>query len=153
MCPSSADSGTFLTLIRTVSGLNLRISRILRVQSNLPTTQSSLDLDLLFMLSESLGLFVPLYTQLEYRYMMVWFIIYIVYSGISHFSRCCLQFRRLVLCSIPLICWIIILINSWYGGRRERIVVGFTTTEGISFITTKVVSSNPVHGEMYSIQH
>ena len=84
MCPSSADSGTFLTLIRTVSGLNLRISRILRMQSNLPTTQSSLDLDLLFMLSESLGLFVPLYTQLEYRYMMVWFIIYIVYSG-RHF--------------------------------------------------------------------
>ena len=30
-----------------------------------------------------------------------------------------------------------------------RIVVGFTTVP----ITTKVVSSNPVHGEVYSIQH
>ena len=33
-------------------------------------------------------------------------------------------------------------------------VVGFTTTCVISaYITTKVVSSNPVHGEVYSIQH
>jgi hypothetical protein len=30
-------------------------------------------------------------------------------------------------------------------------VVGFTTTYAI--ITTKVVSSNPAHGEMYLIQH
>ena len=74
MCPSSADSGTFLTLIRTVSGLNLRISRILRVQSNLPTTQSSLDLDLLFMLSESLGLFVPIRIS--------------VYDGLVHYLHC-----------------------------------------------------------------
>ena len=42
------------------------------------------------------------------------------------------------------------------GGRRGRyrVVVGFTTTCAISpLITTKVVSSNPVHDEMYSIQH
>jgi hypothetical protein len=32
-------------------------------------------------------------------------------------------------------------------------VVGFTTTHTIRPITTKVVSSNPVHGEAYSIQH
>jgi hypothetical protein len=32
-------------------------------------------------------------------------------------------------------------------------VVGFTTTCAISPFTTKVVISNPVLGEMYSIQH
>jgi hypothetical protein len=32
---------------------------------------------------------------------------------------------------------------------RDRMVVGFT----ISAITTKVVSSNPVHGEVYSVWH
>jgi hypothetical protein len=32
-------------------------------------------------------------------------------------------------------------------------VVGFITTYAISAITTIVVSSNPVHGEMYSIQY
>jgi hypothetical protein len=42
------------------------------------------------------------------------------------------------------------------GGRRgrDRMVVGFTTTCAISAcIITKVTSSNPVHGEVYSIQH
>jgi len=35
------------------------------------------------------------------------------------------------------------------GGRgHDRMVVGFTMP-----ITTKVLSSNPVHGEVYSIQH
>jgi hypothetical protein len=40
-------------------------------------------------------------------------------------------------------------------GRRgqDHMVVGFITTYAISAITTKVVSSNPVHGEMYSIQY
>jgi hypothetical protein len=33
---------------------------------------------------------------------------------------------------------------------RDRMVVGFTTSRAI---TAKVVSSNPTHGEMYSIQH
>ena len=32
-------------------------------------------------------------------------------------------------------------------------VVGFTTTCTISAYHTKVVSSNPFHGEVYSIQH
>jgi hypothetical protein len=32
-------------------------------------------------------------------------------------------------------------------------VVGFITTYAISAITTIVVSSNPVHGEMYWIQY
>jgi hypothetical protein len=37
---------------------------------------------------------------------------------------------------------------------RDRMVVGFSTTFMQSVpITTKVVSSNPVHGEVYSIQH
>jgi len=35
--------------------------------------------------------------------------------------------------------------SSSHGGR-DRMVVGFTTTYAISAITTKVVSSNPVHG-------
>ena len=40
-------------------------------------------------------------------------------------------------------------------GRRGRdsMVVGFTTTYAISAYHTKVVNSNPVHGEVYSIQH
>ena len=41
-------------------------------------------------------------------------------------------------------------------GRRGRdhMVVGFTTTfMQLVPITTKVVGSNPFHGEMYSIQH
>jgi hypothetical protein len=42
------------------------------------------------------------------------------------------------------------------GGRRgrDRMVVGFATTYMQSVpITSKVVSSNPVHGEVYSIQY
>ena len=41
------------------------------------------------------------------------------------------------------------------SGRRsrDRMVVGFTTTCAISSYHHKVASSNPVHGEMYSIQH
>jgi hypothetical protein len=37
---------------------------------------------------------------------------------------------------------------------RHRMVVGFTTTCAISaYITSKVEISNPVHDEVYSIQH
>ena len=36
---------------------------------------------------------------------------------------------------------------------RDRMVVEFTTTCAISVYHTKVMSSNPVHGDMYSIQH
>jgi hypothetical protein len=35
---------------------------------------------------------------------------------------------------------------------RDRMVVGFTTVQSVP-ITIKVVTSNPVHGEVYSIQH
>ena len=37
----------------------------------------------------------------------------------------------------------------------DRVVVGFTTTHDVQSvaITTKVVSLNHVHGEVYSIQH
>ena len=38
-------------------------------------------------------------------------------------------------------------------GSLDRMVVGFTTICEISANTTKVVSSNPVHDEVYSIQH
>ena len=36
---------------------------------------------------------------------------------------------------------------------RDRMVVGFTTTCKSVPITIKVVSSNPPHGEMDSVQH
>ena len=40
------------------------------------------------------------------------------------------------------------------GGRgHDRVVVVFTSTCATVFFTTKVVSSNPAHGEVYSIQH
>jgi hypothetical protein len=39
-------------------------------------------------------------------------------------------------------------------GSRDHLVVGFTTTYVISlYHHFKVVSSNPVHGKVYSIQH
>jgi hypothetical protein len=40
--------------------------------------------------------------------------------------------------------------SKWDRRGRDRMVVGFTTARTI---TAKVVSSNPPHGEMYSIQH
>jgi len=43
---------------------------------------------------------------------------------------------------------------KWGCCGREHMVVGFTTILMQSVpITTKVVSSNPAHGEMYLIQH
>ena len=36
---------------------------------------------------------------------------------------------------------------------RDGMIVGFTTTDAISPITTKVVSWNHVDGEVYLIQH
>jgi hypothetical protein len=36
---------------------------------------------------------------------------------------------------------------------RDCMVVGFTTTCATMPITTKAVSSTPIHGEVYSIQH
>jgi len=38
-------------------------------------------------------------------------------------------------------------------GSLDRMVVGFTIICEISANTTKVVSSNPVHDEVYSIKH
>ena len=44
-------------------------------------------------------------------------------------------------------------LNSEMGRRgRDRMVVGFTNTYAISAITTNVVSSNPAHDKVYSIQ-
>jgi len=36
---------------------------------------------------------------------------------------------------------------------RDRMVVGFTTTYATSAYHHKIVSSNPTHCEVYSIQH
>ena len=36
---------------------------------------------------------------------------------------------------------------------RDHLVVGYTTTYAISAYPTKVVSSNPAHAEVYSMQH
>jgi hydrogenase maturation factor len=38
-------------------------------------------------------------------------------------------------------------------GRRDHMVVGFTTTYAISAYHYKVCRSNPTHGEVYSLQH
>ena len=35
---------------------------------------------------------------------------------------------------------------------RDRMVIGFTCMQSVP-ISTKVLSSNPAHGEVYSIQH
>jgi hypothetical protein len=45
--------------------------------------------------------------------------------------------------------------NSFLRGCRghDHMVVGFTATYAISAYHPKVVSLNPAHGEMYSIQH
>ena len=70
-------------------------------------------------------------------------------------------------CSLHYLCihfWIIVFfcILSWKGlfynerGRRgrDRMVAGFTTTRAKSVpITTEVVSSNPLHVDVYSMQH
>ena len=41
-----------------------------------------------------------------------------------------------------------------FGGGHDRMIVGFITTYMQVVPTpTKVVSSNPAHGEVYSIQH
>jgi len=47
---------------------------------------------------------------------------------------------------------VIVYINPG-GCHRDRMVVGFTTTCTICPSTTNVGLSNPVHGEVYSIQH
>jgi hypothetical protein len=53
----------------------------------------------------------------------------------------------------------VVMVVGFTGFLRQNLVsfkfnvVGFTTTRTIRPITTKVVSSNPVHGEVYSIQH
>jgi len=43
--------------------------------------------------------------------------------------------------------------SCWCHHGRDRMVVGSTSTCAISAYHTKVVSSNPVHAEVYSIQH
>jgi hypothetical protein len=40
-----------------------------------------------------------------------------------------------------------------FNAGHDCMVVGFTTSCAIGDYHTKVVSSNPVHGEVYSIQH
>jgi len=44
-------------------------------------------------------------------------------------------------------------ISSWGHRGRDRMVVGFTTTYIQRPITTKAMSSNAAHADVYSIQH
>jgi hypothetical protein len=41
--------------------------------------------------------------------------------------------------------------TGYKRGRRDSMVVGFTTTYAIS--AYQLISSNPAHSEVYSIQH
>jgi hypothetical protein len=43
--------------------------------------------------------------------------------------------------------------TRWGRRGRDRMVVGFIAPVRSVPITTTIVSSNPVHGEVYSIQH
>jgi hypothetical protein len=51
--------------------------------------------------------------------------------------------------------WIYLFVNISYRCccGHDRMVVGFTTTCAISAYHRLIASSNPVHGEVYSIQH
>ena len=42
--------------------------------------------------------------------------------------------------------------DQGFGGR-DRMVVGFTTTCAMKWLSPLKLSSNPVNGELYSIQH
>ena len=78
------------------------------------------------------------------------FSIYINFFSTSYFVingdyiSIALQNNELVYISIHLL---------YCRGRHGLMVVGFITTCAISAITTKVVSSNSIHGEVYLIQH
>ena len=52
-------------------------------------------------------------------------------------------------------CWLFLLDLTLFRDRRgrDRMTIGFTTTYAIGAYHAKVVSSNPVHGEVYLIQH
>jgi hypothetical protein len=52
--------------------------------------------------------------------------------------------------TIPLTAVLSMFVTS---GRRDRMAVGFTTTCAIRIYHLKLVSSNPAHSEVYSIQH
>ena len=48
----------------------------------------------------------------------------------------------------------IIYVQIWVQSSRDRMVVGLITTYMQSVpLATKIVSLNPVHGEVYLIQH
>ena len=59
-------------------------------------------------------------------------------------SNLCLELHVLTTC---------IYNNNGSHRGHDHIVVGFTITYISVLITTKVVSSNPAHGEVYTIQH
>jgi len=67
-------------------------------------------------------------------------------TGSAHWDSSILFYVKICIC---LICEII----YWNRGSYDHMVIGFTTTCAISANPTKVVSSNPVHGKVYSIQH
>ena len=61
--------------------------------------------------------------------------------------------RFLCLNTLHFIYYTISMYLFWDCRGRDLIVVVFTTTVQSVPITTKCASSNPVHGEVYSIQH
>jgi hypothetical protein len=73
------------------------------------------------------------------------------FNTLSYFD-CCQQWIKSL--SSSLISEKIVSLHYIQGHRgRDRMVVGFTNTCAISAITTKVVGSNTVQGEVYLIQH
>jgi hypothetical protein len=73
------------------------------------------------------------------------------FNTLSYFD-CCQQWIKSL--SSSLISEKIVSLHYTQGHRgRDRMVVGFTNTCAIGAITTKVVSSNTVQGEVYLIQH
>ena len=49
--------------------------------------------------------------------------------------------------------YVLYMSSCYIGDHRDCMIVGFTTTYTTSANQTKVVSSNPPHGEVNSIQH
>jgi len=72
-----------------------------------------------------------------------------------HFSMKNVKFIRIIIIYHFLTSPSVLKLSTLHGGCRGRdcMVVGFTSSCAIGDYHTKVVSSNPVHGEVYSIQH
>ena len=79
---------------------------------------------------------------------------FIKYSHWGFFTKCSHCFFLTVFSFYFFLIQSVLIVLERGRRGRDRMVVGFTTTFMQSVpITTEVVSSNPFHGEMYSIQH